>query len=250
MIDVIHGDCLGVIPKLGKFDFCFLDPPFNVKYKYPEYSDDLPEEDYQFIIRLATLRTWEACTGVMCLHGCDETAKIWLKMEDAAKMTRINWINWHYDFGQNNQHNFTKSREHCLVYAREGHTFNPGEIMIPSARATKYNDKRAEKTKNPGKRLPGTVWGLPQDGQNWGRVTGNSKERVPECPNQLPENYLARLIKAYTNKGDRCLDPFGGSGTTATVADALERDCVTIDIGAANVEIIKARIKKGAAREF
>jgi len=30
MIDVIHGNCLEVIPKLGEFNFCFLDPPFNI----------------------------------------------------------------------------------------------------------------------------------------------------------------------------------------------------------------------------
>ncbi len=250
MIDVIHGNCLEVIPKLGEFNFCFLDPPFNINQQYLEYSDNLPEEEYRFILRLATLRAWDSCTGVMCLHGPDELVKLWLKMEDAAGMTRINWVNWYYDFGQNNRHNFTKAREHCLIYGREGHTFNPDAVTITPARASKYNDKRASKSKTPGKRLPGTVWGLPQDGPNWGRVMGNSKERISDCPNQLPENYLARLIKAYTNPGDRCLDPFGGTGTTAVVANALDRDCVTIDIGKTNVDIIKKRIEKGAIRDF
>jgi site-specific DNA-methyltransferase (adenine-specific) len=97
-------------------------------------------------------------------------------------------------------------------------------------------------------RLPGTVWGVPSDGQYWGRVQGNNKERSPGHPNQLPEVYLERLIRAYTNPGDKVLDPFGGSGTTAVVAQALGRDCTTIDISMGNCKSIEARLQKGAVR--
>ncbi len=67
-------------------------------------------------------------------------------------------------------------------------------------------------------------------------------------PNQLPEVYLERLLRAYTNPGDRVCDPFGGSGTTAVVADALGRDCVTCDISPENCESILERLKLGAIR--
>jgi DNA modification methylase len=79
-------------------------------------------------------------------------------------------------------------------------------------------------------------------------VQGNNAERRQGHPNQLPEVYLQRLILAYTNPGDRILDPFGGSGTTAVVADALGRDCVTCDVSEHNVASIRDRLQKGAVR--
>jgi site-specific DNA-methyltransferase (adenine-specific) len=60
--------------------------------------------------------------------------------------------------------------------------------------------------------------------------------------------YLERLIRAYTNPGDRVLDPFGGSGTTAVVAQALGRDCTTTDISEENCKSIEDRLEKGAVR--
>ena len=51
-------------------------------------------------------------------------------------------------------------------------------------------NQKAGITENAGKRLPGTVWGVPSDGPNWGRVQGNSQERQKDCPNHFPQIYL------------------------------------------------------------
>ncbi len=99
-----------------------------------------------------------------------------------------------------------------------------------------------------GQRRPGSVFGIKEDGKHWGRVQGNNTERRGDHPNQLPEVYLERLIKAYTNPGDRVLDPFCGSGTTATVAAALGRHCVTIDVSEENCISARERVAKGALR--
>lgn len=50
-------------------------------------------------------------------------------------------------------------------------------------------------------------------------------------PTEKPEQLLARIIEASTDKGDIVLDFFAGSGTTACVAEKLERKWVTCDIG-------------------
>jgi site-specific DNA-methyltransferase (adenine-specific) len=136
-----------------------------------------------------------------------------------------------------------------LIFAKHDRwTWNPESVLVESDRASTYGDKRIHETENGGKRLPGTVWGIPSDGPFWGRVQGNSRERRKGHPNQLPEVYLERLLLAYTNAGDRVLDPFAGSGTTATVAGALGRSCVTIDTSQQNVESVADRIEKGAIR--
>ena len=42
-------------------------------------------------------------------------------------------------------------------------------------------------------------------------------------PTQKPEELLERIINASTNEGDIVMDFFGGSGTTAAVAEKLNQ---------------------------
>ncbi len=57
-----------------------------------------------------------------------------------------------------------------------------------------------------------------------------AKERVGYAT-QKPEALLERIIKASSNEGDLVCDFFGGSGTTAAVAEKLDRRWITCDIG-------------------
>ena len=57
-----------------------------------------------------------------------------------------------------------------------------------------------------------------------------AKERVGYAT-QKPEALLERIIKASSNEGDLVCDFFGGSGTTAAVAERLGRKWITCDIG-------------------
>lgn len=60
-------------------------------------------------------------------------------------------------------------------------------------------------------------------------------------PTQKPQKLLERLIRLYTNEGDRVLDPACGSGTTAYVADALKRKCVVVDKNPDTLAIVQKR---------
>ena len=251
MSEVIHGNCLEVLPKLGKFDFIFADPPFNIGRDYDNYSDNI--FDYE-----NWCREWiELCwlhlkpNGILCLHGNDNLAEIFLcnarRLNFAAH--RIEWILWHYRFGQCTRTRFIDAKCHCLVYAKDTpYTWNPDAVLVPSDRAEVYGDTRVNDTERGGQRLPGTVWGVPSDGGCWGRVQGNNGERRPLHNNQLPENYLKRLILAYTDEGDTVLDPFGGSGTTITVAHHLSRVGTTIELSNLYCQSIVNRVKEGMVR--
>ena len=57
-----------------------------------------------------------------------------------------------------------------------------------------------------------------------------AKERL-DFATQKPEALLERIIKASSNPGDLVCDFFGGSGTTAAVAERLGRRWITCDIG-------------------
>lgn len=252
---VLHGDCIAVIPRIvekyGRPKFIFCDPPFNLNQKYSGYHDVMEETAFDLWTREWIKVCWNALApdGILALHGPDRLAELYLMAAHFFDMNRIAWVNWHYRFGQCNKGNWINGREHCLIFAKgRKWTWNPDDVLVDSDRATVYDDPRTKTTATPGKRLPSTVWGVPSDGPYWGRVQGNNEERQPEAPNQLPEVYLCRLLKAYTNPGDLVLDPFCGSGTTATVAVALGRNALTIDVSERNVEITRERIRKGAVR--
>jgi len=61
-------------------------------------------------------------------------------------------------------------------------------------------------------------------------------------PTEKPEQLLSRIVSASTNKGDIVLDFFGGSGTTAAVAEKLERKWITCDIGKLSFFTVQKRV--------
>lgn len=234
------------------FAFAFMDSPFNIGQEYPGYNDNKTSLEFRAHVRLWAEACWESLTsnGILALHGNDYLCEQYQRIAYELGWDRIGWIIWHYRFGQYQVGRWINSHAHCLIYARNpwDYTWNPDAVMVESDRASTYDDPRTRNSATPGKRVPLTIWGIPSDGPYWGRVQGNSDERCGNRPNQLPEVYLARLIRAYTNEGDRVLDPMGGTGTCSVVAQALKREFLTIDIDPDAIRTIKARLKKGAVR--
>jgi DNA modification methylase len=61
-------------------------------------------------------------------------------------------------------------------------------------------------------------------------VQAGSNERI-NFPTQKPEQLLERIIRGSSNENDIVLDAFGGSGTTAAVAEKLGRRWIAMDCG-------------------
>ncbi|HVL71139.1 MAG TPA: site-specific DNA-methyltransferase [Beijerinckiaceae bacterium] len=61
-------------------------------------------------------------------------------------------------------------------------------------------------------------------------------------PAVMPAELARRCIVCSTREGDTVLDPFGGAGTTALVADALCRDAVLVEINPDYAAIAQRRI--------
>lgn len=59
---------------------------------------------------------------------------------------------------------------------------------------------------------------------------------------QKPETLLERIIKASSNEGDLVADFFGGSGTTAAVAEKLGRKWITSDLGKFAIHTTRKRL--------
>jgi DNA modification methylase len=62
-------------------------------------------------------------------------------------------------------------------------------------------------------------------------VINSMASEYMDYPTQKPEELLARIIKASSGKDDIVLDAFGGSGTTAAVAEKLRRRWISMDCG-------------------
>jgi DNA modification methylase len=68
-----------------------------------------------------------------------------------------------------------------------------------------------------------------------------SDERV-DYPTQKPEALLERIIKASSNPGDLVADFFGGSGTTAAVAEKRGRKWIVTDLGKFAIHTTRKRL--------
>jgi site-specific DNA-methyltransferase (adenine-specific) len=248
--EVYAGDCREVLNALPEksVDLIFADPPFNWDVPYGEWDDSRPREEY-----LTFTRQWlDACIRVLNDHGSfwvnipdDTAAEIVVHLKERG-LAMINWCIWHFRFGQHRTGNFIVSKVHALYFARDRNNriWNPDTVLEPSDRAAIYDDPRTKRTKQPGLRVPLDVW----YGPYWGRIQGNNKERRTNHQNQIPEVYLERVIRACSNKGQLVLDPFLGSGTTCTVARALQRRSIGIEYSSRNAKSAFERIQSGPVR--
>ncbi len=94
-----------------------------------------------------------------------------------------------------------------------------------NARIKKFLELSSDGTKMLKKKKIQDVWEITSLG-----LAAGSKENTGYAT-QKPEALLERIIKASSNPGDLVCDFFGGSGTTAAVAERLGRRWITCDIG-------------------
>ena len=254
---VYVGDCRELLPRIpecvaGQVDLVFADPPFNWNRAYDEWDDRMSTQEY-----MDFTRAWlDLCVDALRPGGAmwvnipdDWAAEIVVHLKQRG-MQMINWCIWHYRFGQNTTARFINSKVHVLYFSKPGprHTWRPDAVLEQSDRRAIYFDPRTENKNDgmpAGMRVPMDVW----YGKFWGRVQGNSKERRGYHDNQLPEVYLARVLRSTSEEGDLVLDPFLGSGTTGVVAHALGRRFIGTEFSKKNAESAFKRINDGPVRD-
>lgn len=263
MIEVINLSCIKYLqsPFAPMFDFIIGDPPFNIGQKYVGYKDKISHSDY-----CAFTSDWIRCCwnkllpgGAMVMHGSVQASRIFIKSLWELNLEQFveTEICWAFNFGQHTYSNFVSTHCRALALRKPGEhrKWNEEANLIPSKRLTKYNDRRTLDSKHKGMVPLGTVWGIECNDEgfaiepisgiaNWGRVQGNNYERRAFSPNQLPELYVQRLIKAYSNENDLVYDPFAGSGTTAICAKFLNRRCITTEVCPETCKLIKTALSQ------
>lgn len=216
---LICEDCLkGLVNGETLFDAIFLDPPDNLSQAYLEYRDK--RTDYEawlgMLLRAADGRT-EGPIWVSHFHRW--TAALLGHAVKLVSHDERRLFIWRYTFGQHQQRDCGNGYRPILRLARKGFTWLTDAIREPSARQTKYGDKRAD----PRGRVPDDVWEFP-------RVCGTYKERRNWSPNQHPIALMKRIVALSCPPGGTVLDLFGGTMATARACRELGVHCVTYEI--------------------
>ena len=269
---LLAGDPQTGLPSLrGKVDLIYIDPPFDSKADY-RTKVVLPGLNLQqkptVIEQFAYVDTWEEGTisylkmiykrlvlmkELLSSNGCIYVHIDWhvgpyvkTILDDIfGKENFVNEIVWSYSWGIRTDSRWNRKHDTIYMYSKsaENIKFNANEVLeerqVSESTANRLKYKGALiKDGNKGRgdselALPSDVWYI-------ATINGMAKERL-NYATQKPEALLERIIKASSNEGDLVCDFFGGSGTTAAVAERLGRRWITCDIGKPAALVMRKR---------
>ena len=254
---IYKGDCRQIMQKSiteESVDLIFADPPYNLSgnalkwqskgmggdwFMVNENWDKMTDSEY-----LKFTREWlKKCKRVLKPHGSIYISCTYHNIGELITSLKIlgfsprNIITWHKNNAMPSMTKrcFTHSCEYILFFSK-------GKNWI-------YNYKELKKI-NPDKAKDGSekqmrdLWVMPVC-QGKERIRGEKGKAAH--PTQKPEKLLERIILASSNKGDIVLDPFLGSGTTAVVAQRLNRKWIGIESEEKYIKLAEKRIKTSNA---
>jgi site-specific DNA-methyltransferase (adenine-specific) len=220
---IIQGDCLDFIDSIPSSAFIISDPPYNQKYHYNNYKDNMDEQEYRDLLYQVFVDRKS-----VIIHYPEQTLEI-LATLDLGKVGDV--VSWVYNSNTAKQHRLI-TWWNCKPDMRK--------ILQPYKNPT---DKRIAERIKEGKTCRGYDW--------WeiNQVKNVSKKGFSHsCP--IPEEVARRIIVSTTEKGDLVVDPFCGSGTILKVAKELGRDFIGIEIDPDYCKIAEARIRNTPTRLF
>lgn len=157
----------------------------------------------------------------------------------------INEIIWSYHWGLHVPTRWNRKHDNIFMYGKNGEKkiiFNCDNVREAYAGGGMTNDPKWNKSFNELGKMPEDVWYVPN-------INAMSKEKI-DYGTQKPEALLERIIKASSNPDSIVADFFGGSGTTAAVAEKLGRKWITSDIGKPATMIMRKRLIDNDANSF
>ena len=279
---LLAGDAATGLPSLrGKVDLIYIDPPFDSKADY-RTKITLPGGDIQqkptIIEQFAYADTWEEGTisylkmiyprlvlmrELLSDKGCLYLHIDWhighyvkLLLDDIfGKDNYCNEIIWYYRRWNIASTLFASNHDVLFYYGKNKKNRTYNQLYIPKSEKSSAQGKswisvidengirHSIMTDEPTKGVPmPDVWDISM-------INPVANERLGYAT-QKPEALLERIIKASSNEGDLVCDFFGGSGTTAAVAEKLGRRWITCDIGKPASLIMRKRLIDQEVKPF
>ena len=266
---LLNGPMRRAIEDVGGMKLVYIDPPFAVGADFGfdiAIGNDSVTKKQSIIEEIAYRDTWGrgissylsmmyerlrlihsllADNGSLYVH-CDYRASGVLRIildSIFGKDRMQNEIIWHYIKGASGNDRFGRKHNTIFLYSKnDKFLFNRNEIGIP------YNPETLARAQRGEARYSISVSELQERGKNPGDVwvdippiQGNSLENTYYAT-QKPEALLERIIKASSNEGDLVGDFFCGSGTTAAVAEKLNRKWIACDLGRFAIHTTRKRL--------
>jgi len=248
---MIHlGDCKEVLGNLlasgeRAFDLVITSPPYNIgkSYEMPMSHADyvkhikdrlrlvekLISPSGSLWLNLGYSKAFNGQHFPLAYHFWDTFDTMELRQE----------VIWYTRRGAACRHYFSPRHETLLWFQKKGQTpfFDLEAVRVPHDQSkctcgTRNGVKRCNaQGKNPTDVWPTddamtSLWDISTVAAGSGRA---SSERVPH-PAQMPQELLARVIRACCPPGGRILDPFAGSGSTLVAAKENGREAVGVEI--------------------
>lgn len=266
---LLAGDPQTGLPSLrGKVDLIYIDPPFDSKADY-RTPITLPNASFSqrptVIEQFAYADTWEEGTisylkmlyprlmimkellserGSIFVH-IDWHVGAYVKaiLDDIfGKENFRNEITWYYPNSglKARSKKFHQVTDTIFYYVKSidnftfHHIFKKRKDGQSKQAKRKFNPitKKADMVRDENGKIVYQITDEVLENSLWevASLSNNPVESVGYAT-QKPEALLERIIKASSNEGDLVCDFFGGSGTTAAVAERLGRRWITCDIG-------------------
>jgi len=239
-------DFLTKFPR-GSIDLIITDPPYAMnKANWDSFGSftDFLKFTQKWLIQCE--RTLKEGGSIYVFNTPFNSAYI-LQMLADLNLNYRNWITWNKRDGRSPQtRSFANEQETILFFTKgDNHTFNiervPYDYPRPTGRLKEAGNPEGGRYEiNPeGKKCP-DVWHYTSD-----RNIKNGLLKKRDHLTPKPVALIERIILASSNKGDLVVDCFLGSGTTAWVAESLDRAFIGCDIDLSHA---KKRMKNWNAK--
>ncbi len=244
-VQIINDDCkqylLNADSNSTKFDFTFLDPPFNQGKNYRNHNDCMLSDEYWNWMR-------DICSCVYNLSSPGAAIYFMQREKNAEYVMKVlresgwvfqNLIAWRKKTSAiPSTIRYSKSFQ-IIIYATKGNrprVFNRLRIDPPLI--------NGYAPRNNGIFVP-DVWDDIREltsGYFAGDEALRSKDGERAHKQQSPIALLLRMVLASTAPGDCVFDPFCGTGTTLVVASQLGRHSIGVEKDSVNINHIKQRL--------
>lgn len=274
---LLNGDETTGLPSMrGKIDLIYIDPPYDSKADYRTkitlpncdieqrpnvleqfaYSDTWKEGTVSYLKmmypRLYLMKELLSEQGSIYVHvdwHVGHYVKILLD-DIFGKNNILNEIIWCYKSGGVGDKTFSKKHDTILFYKKSSDViFNIQKEKSYMGLDYSTGNKNVKLYNDNDGLGPYTLVNVKDWWNTIGMLATSSRERVGYAT-QKPSELLERIIKASSNEGSIVADFFGGSGTTASVAERLNRRWITSDFGKPANMIMRKRLIDQEAKPF
>ena len=266
----------------GQVDLIYIDPPFDSKADYRTkvtlpgveleqrptvieqfaYSDTWSDGTASYlrmiVPRLVLMRELLADTGSIYVH-LDWHVGHYVKAVLDEIFGRENFLNeivWSYGKMASASRRFMSNHDVIFLYGKSPQHYFQNvyvDLAAPVKRlARELVDGKLKNARNPDGSLKYVTLEKERVDDNWSdipRVMPASSEYI-DYNTQKPQRMLERAIQASCPEGGLVMDFFGGSGTTAAVAEKMGRRWVVTDLGKPACMIMRKRLIDQDAKPF